>query len=350
MKFYAGRWQIWPVKQNKKKNKRRKTPVIVRRIIAFAYLACICFPATASAQATYPSRLITIIVPYPPGGNLDVITRLISPGMSRSLGQTIVVDNRPGAGGLIGHQVAMRANADGYTILTTANGSLAYAPQLQPQAPFKAADFAALGTIAATPMVLEVNAASRFKSIGDLVAYAKEHPQQVTIGHSGNGTTNHVAILLLEQAAHVKFNIVPYKGSAPAVTDLLGGQIDAVVDQLPSSMPNIRDGKLRALVMTTGERSIDLPDTPTLGESGFKGFDVTTMTGLLAPANTPVTIVDTLNKAINSALQEPDLQERLHKLGAEAHQSTPAQFQAFLMSEETKAGELIKSGALLKGE
>jgi tripartite-type tricarboxylate transporter receptor subunit TctC len=266
------------------------------------------------------------------------------------LGQSIVVDNRPGAGGLIGHQLATRANADGYTILTTANGSLAYAPKLQPQSPFTSADFAAIGSIAITPMVLEVSAASRFKSVAELLTYAKDHPQQVTIGHSGNGTTNHVAILLLEQAAQVKFTVVPYKGSAPAVTDLLGGQIDAVVDQLPSSMPFIRDGKLRPLVMTTSDRSADLPDTPTLAESGFKGFAVTTMTGLLAPAKTPGDVVDALNKALNAALQDPDLQERLRKLGGEARQSTPAQFQAFLVSEEAKADELIKSGALQKGE
>ena len=322
----------------------------MRCTIAFALLACIGSSATASAQETYPARPVTIIVPYPPGGNLDVITRLIGPGMSRSLGQTIVVDNRPGAGGLIGHQLAMRANSDGYTILTTANGSLAYAPKLQPQTPFQASDFAALGSIAVTPMVLEVNAAGRFKSISDLVAYATEHPQQLTIGHSGNGTTNHIAILLLEQAAHVKFNIVPYKGSAPALTDLLGGQIDAVVDQLPSSMPNIRDGKLRALAMTTRDRSSDLPNTPTLAESGFRDFDVTTMTGLLAPANTPANVVIALNKALNTALQEPDLQERLRQLGAQAHPSTPAEFQTFLASEEAKAEELIRSGALLKGD
>jgi len=195
--------------------------VIMRRTIALAFISFICLPGAALAQAAYPTRPITIIVPYPPGGNLDVITRLISPSMSQSLGQTIVVDNKPGAGGLIGHAFTARATADGYTILTTANGSLAYAPKLQPQPPFKATDFAALGSIAETPMVLEVNANGRFKSVADFVAYAKEHPGQVTIGHSGNGTTNHVAILLLEQAAHVKFNIVPYKGSAPAVTDLL---------------------------------------------------------------------------------------------------------------------------------
>jgi tripartite-type tricarboxylate transporter receptor subunit TctC len=318
----------------------------MRRTIALAFLSCICFSATAFAQATYPTRPITVIVPYPPGGNLDVITRLISPSMSQSLGQTIVVDNKPGAGGLIGHTFTVHTNADGYTILTTANGSLAYAPKLQPQPPFKATDFAALGSIAVTPMVLEVNATSNFKTVAEFLAYAKERPGQVTIGHSGNGTTNHVAILLLEQAAHVKFNIVPYKGSAPAVTDLLAGQINAVVDQLPSSMPFIRAGKFRALAMTTKERSTDLPNTPTLAESGFEGFDVTTMTGLLAPAGTPGNIVDTLNKALNTALRDPDVQERLRKLGGIAHQSTPAEFQAFLASEEGKADELIKSGAL----
>jgi tripartite-type tricarboxylate transporter receptor subunit TctC len=266
------------------------------------------------------------------------------------LGQSIVVDNRPGAGGLIGHQLAMRANADGYTILTTANGSLAYAPKLQPQSPFTSADFAAIGSVAATPMVLEVSAASPFKNVGELIAYAKDHPQQVTIGHSGNGTTNHVAILLLQQAAQVKFTVVPYKGSAPAVTDLLGGQITAVVDQLPSSMPFIRNGQLRTLAMTTRDRSADLPDTPTLAESGFGGFDVTTMTGLLAPAKTPANVVAALNKALNAALGEPELQQRLRQLGGIALPSTPAEFQAFLATEETKGDQLIRSGALVKGE
>jgi tripartite-type tricarboxylate transporter receptor subunit TctC len=319
---------------------------MMRRTIALAFVSCICFPAAAFAQATYPSRPITIIVPYPPGGNLDVVTRLISPSMSQSLGQTIVVDNRPGAGGLIGHGLTARAPADGYTVLTTANGSLAYAPKLQPTPPFKAADFAALGSIAETPMVLEVNASGRYKSVPDFLAYAREHPGQVTIGHSGNGTTNHVAILLLEQAAHVKFNIVPYKGSAPAVTDLLAGQIDAVVDQLPSSMPFLRDGKFRALAMTTKDRSADFPDIPTMAESGLKSFDVTTMTGLLAPAGTPGPVVDALNKALNAALKDSNIQEKLHKLGGIAHPSTPAQFQAFLVSEEAKADALIRSGAL----
>ena len=319
---------------------------MMRRTIALAFVFCIGFSAAAFAQATYPSRPITIIVPYPPGGNLDVVTRLISPSMSQSLGQTIVVDNRPGAGGLIGHGLTARAPADGYTILTTANGSLAYAPKLQPTPPFKAADFAALGSIAETPMVLEVNASARYKSVADFLAYAREHPGQVTIGHSGNGTTNHVAILLLEQAAHVKFNIVPYKGSAPAVTDLLAGQIDAVVDQLPSSMPFLRDGRFHALAMTTKQRSADFPDIPTLAESGIAGFDVTTMTGLLAPAGTPGPVVDALNKALDDALKDPGIQEKLHKLGGIAHPSTPAQFQAFLVSEEAKADALIKSGAL----
>src|SRR6201996_7627617 len=164
----------------------RNTSVIMRRTIALALLSCIGFAAPAFAQATYPSRSITISGPHPPGGNLDVVTRLITPSMSQTLGQTIVVDNRPGAGGLIGHALTTRATADGYTILTTANGSLAYAPKLQPQPPFRAADFAAIGSIAVTPMVLEVNAAGRYKSVADFLAYAKEHPGQVTIGHSGN--------------------------------------------------------------------------------------------------------------------------------------------------------------------
>lgn len=319
------------------------------RLAFVAFVSCSIMSSSALAQATYPTKPITVVVPFAAGGNLDVVTRLVATSMSRSLGQPLVIDNKSGAGGVVGHQAGARAPADGYTVTATANGSFAVTPRLQQRSPFKGDDFAAVGSIASTPLVIEVSAGSRFRSIADLLAFARANPLQVNVGHSGNGTTNHVAILLLQDAAQVKFNIVPYKGSSPALTDLLGGQIDAMVDQLPSSLAHLQAGKLRALAVTTKDRTADLPAVPTLNETGQKGFDVSTVTGLLVPEKTPESVVSSLNRALNVALQEPGIQQRLREMGSEPRSSTPAQFKAFLRQEETKAELLVKRG-LIKDE
>lgn len=302
---------------------------------------------SAQAQDKYPSKPISVIVPFAPGGNLDVSTRIVTSEMSKILGQTITVDNRAGAGGAIGHQALARSNPDGYTLLTTANGSFAVTPKLRSGSrPFEPKQFAPIGMIGVTPLVIDVQAGGKFKSLNDFLAYAKKNPGKLTVGHAGNGTTNHVAILQLEAAAGIKLNVVPYKGSNPALSDLLGGQIDAVVDQLPSSMPHLRSGKLIALAVTTPKRAPDLPNVPTLAESGLKNFDVSTATGLLAPANTPTQIIEQLNLALNQALKEPEVQKRLLGLGSQPTPMTRAQFAAFLSSEDAKAEELVKRGLL----
>lgn len=320
-----------------------------RRAALLALAACSTFSVRSLAQGAYPDKPISVIVPFAAGGNLDVVTRLVATSMSRTLGQPLVIDNKAGAGGVVGHQAGARASADGYTLTATANGSFAVTPRLQPRSPFKGDDFIAVGSIAATPLVFEVQAGSRFRSMGELLAFARANPQQVSVGHSGNGTTNHVAILLLQEAAQVKFNVVPYKGSSPALTDLLGGQIDAMVDQLPSSLSHLQAGKLRALVVTTHDRAADLPSVPTIHETGLKGFDVSTVTGLVVPAKTPESVVLTLNRALNSALREPGVQQRLRELGSEPLPTTPSQFKTFLSQEETKAQMLVQRG-LLKDE
>ena len=304
-------------------------------------------PCLVAAQDNYPNKPITVIVPFAPGGNLDVSTRIVASEMSKTLGQPITVDNRAGAGGAIGHQALARANPDGYTLLTTANGSFAVTPKLRPgKRPFEPNEFAPIGMIGVTPIVIDVLAGGKFKTLKDFLAYAKANPGKLTVGHAGNGTTNHVAILQLEEAAGIKLNVVPYKGSNPALSDLLGGQIDAVVDQLPSSMSHLRGGKLIALAVTTPQRAPDLPDVPTLAESGLKGFDVSTATGFLAPANTSPQIIDKLNKALNQALKNKDVESRLLGLGSQPTPMTSAQFRDFLMSEDAKAEALVKQGIL----
>lgn len=320
-----------------------------RRSALVALASCSTLGTIASAQGTYPTKPVSVIVPFAAGGNLDVVTRLVTVSMSRNLGQPFVVENKAGAGGIVGHQAGAKALADGYTLTATANGSFAVTPRLQANIPFKSDDFIPIGTIASTPLVLEVAANSRFRSIGELLAFAKSNQQELNIGHSGNGTTNHVAILLLQEAAKVKFNIVPYKGSSPALTDLLGGQIDAMVDQLPSSLSHLQGGKLRALAVTTLDRTAELPSVPTMNETGLKGFDVSTITGLLLPARASESMVLTLNRALNFALREPGVQKKLRELGSEPRISTPAQFKTLLLQEEAKAQMLIQQG-LLKGE
>jgi tripartite-type tricarboxylate transporter receptor subunit TctC len=219
------------------------------------------------------------------------------------------------------------------------------APKMVPAAPYKPTDFNGVGTVGVTPMTLEVNAAGKFKTIGEFMAYAKAHPDQVTVGHSGNGTTNHETILLLEIASGVKFNVVAYRGSGPAINDLLGGQIDAMVDQLSASLPYIRDGKFRAIAITTKDRSPDLPDVPTLTESG-QDVDTNTATGLLVPAKTPASVVAALNKALNETIQDAEVQTRLRELGATPLASTTDQFADMLKLEEARAADLIKRGLL----
>ena len=304
----------------------------------------------ASAQVKFPSKPVTIIVPFAPGGNLDVMTRLIGPVMSRHLGQPVVIENKAGAGGLVGLQHVARATPDGYTLAITANGSFVITPKLQKKPPITTADFFPVGSVAVTPMVIEVNANSKIKDIKDFLAYAKANPGKLSIGHAGNGTTNHAAILELEQAANVKFNIIPYKGSGLAITDLLAGQIDAVIDQLPSSFPHIASGKFRPLALTTNERSSDMPNVPTISEFGIKGFNSSTTSGLVMPAQTPAEIVLILNNALNAALNDPEVKKRLKALGSDVKPSTPAEFKAFLSQEEAKTDSLIKSGLLQQNQ
>ena len=326
-----------------KLNDRRRTLTLT---LVAALLAGL--PVSAAwSQAAFPNQPITVIVPFSPGGNLDMTARIVTGAMQQSLGQTFVIDNRAGAGGVIGHQVGSRAPANGYTLTMTATGSLIYTPRLQAgKRPFMTADFAPVGMAAITPLVLEVPAGGRFKDIQSLLAFAKANPGQVTVGHSGNGTSNHISILELQDAAGVQFNIVPYKGSGPALTDLLGGQIDAIVDQLLSSMSYLQTGKLRGLAVTTATRAADLPNVPTLAESGFKDFDVSTSAGLLAPAKTPEPVLQALNKALNDALNDPAVKKRLHELGAEAKPMSMADYKRYLATQEAEADALIKKGSL----
>ena len=311
--------------------------------------ALIALVAGGAGAETYPTRPVKIVVPFAPGGNLDVTARLVAESMAKTLGQPFVVENRAGAGGALGSEAVAKSPPDGYTLVAGTTATTIVSPLLIGNAPYDLRSFTPVGLMAVTPLVLEVPASSPFKDFKSYIAHVRANPGKVTIGHSGNGTTNHIAILQLQDALKVDFNIVPYKGSGPALIDLMGGQIDSMVDQTSSSLPQIQGGKLRAVAVLTRGRVADLAMVPTLREEGLEDFEAVTPSGLLAPAKTPPEVVQALNAALNKALADPAVKKKLLDLGSEVRPMSAAQFDRFLHDEETKLKALVKSG-VLKGE
>lgn len=316
--------------------------------IAAAALALLAPAAEPLAQG-YPARPVKIVVPFAPGGNLDVTARLVAESMAKTLGQPFVVENRAGAGGALGSEAVAKSAPDGYTLVAGTTATTIVSPLLIPNAPYNLQSFTPVGLMAVTPLVLEVPAASPLRDFKSYLAHVRANPGKVTIGHSGNGTTNHIAILQLQDALKVQFNIVPYKGSGPALVDLMGGQIDSMVDQTSSSLPQIQGGKLRAIAVLTRARVAELAAVPTMREEGLADFEAVTPSGLLAPAKTPPEVVQALSAALAKALADPAVKKRLVELGSEVRPMSAAEFDRFLRDEETKLKALVKSG-VLKGE
>jgi tripartite-type tricarboxylate transporter receptor subunit TctC len=310
-----------------------------------AALVLSCAAGAAAAQA-YPNKPVKVIVPFAPGGNLDVTARLIGEHMARTLGQPFVVENRAGAGGAIGSEVVAKSPPDGYTLVIGTSGTMVVSPLLIANPPYQLSSFSAIGMAAVTPLVFEVPAASPYKDFRSYLAHVKANPGKVTIGHSGNGTTNHIAILQLHDALKVDWVVVPYKGSGPALIDLVGGQIDSMIDQTSSSLPQIQAGKLRALAVGTRSRIADLPNVPTLQEEGVANFEAVTPSGLFAPAGTPPEVVRTLSSALNKALEDPAVRKRLAELGSEVRIMSPSEFDRFMKDEEAKLKKLAAAGVL----
>jgi tripartite-type tricarboxylate transporter receptor subunit TctC len=303
-------------------------------------------PLAAHAQA-FPAKTITIVVPFSAGGTTDILARVVGQYMSKDLGQTVLVDNRAGAGGNIGAQAVARAAPDGYTLLMGTVGTHAINQSLYKKMAFDPIkDFAPLTRVALVPNLLVASPAQPFKNVKEMIAYAKANPGKVTFGSSGNGSSIHLSGELFQHMAGVEMQHVAYRGSAPAITDLLGGQIAVMFDNMPSAIGHVKSGKLRPLAVTTPKRSPALPDVPTIAEAGVPGYEATSWFGLLAPAKTPAPVVARLNASILKALADPEVKKKMAEQGAEPYGETPAQFAGFIQSETAKWGKIVKqSGA-----
>jgi tripartite-type tricarboxylate transporter receptor subunit TctC len=302
----------------------------------------------AGAQApAYPSHPVRIVVPFPAGGTTDILARAVAQRFSEALGQPFIVDNRPGAGGNIGAELVARSAPDGYTLVMGTVGTHAINPSLYAKMPYDhVKDFVPVFLVAGVPNVLEVNPDVPVHTVAELVAYAKANPGKLNFASSGSGTSIHLSGELFKTMSGVTMQHVPYKGSAPALQDLLGGQVQLMFDNLPSSMALIKSGKLRPIAVTSAHRSAALPDLPTIAESGYPGFEASSWFGLLAPAGTPAAVVARLNAEGNKWLASPEAKEKLAAQGAIAAGGSPEDFARHVTAETTKWAKVVKeSGA-----
>ncbi|WP_404300299.1 Bug family tripartite tricarboxylate transporter substrate binding protein [Alicycliphilus denitrificans] len=321
---------------------------IARRTLlaSLAVAAAGALPLGAAAQ-NYPTKPVTIIVPFSAGGTTDILARIVGQGLTAELGQPVVVDNKPGAGGNIGGSLAAKAAPDGYTLFMGTVGTHAINQALYKKMPFDPVkDFAPLSRVATVPNLLVAHPSQPFKTVKEMIAYAKANPGKITFGSPGSGASPHVSGELFKSMTGTDLLHVPYKGSAPAMTDLLGGQTSIMFDNMPSAIQHVRSGKLRPIAVTTAKRSPELPDVPTIAEAGVPGYEATSWFGMFAPAATPKPVLDKLNAALIKVLNQADVKKKIAEQGGDVVAETPAQFAAFIKSESTKWGKVVKeSGA-----
>jgi len=304
---------------------------------------------SAYAQSSYPAKPIRLLVPFPPGGGTDMIARSVAQKVTEKTSWNIVVENRPGAGGNLGVDAVAKAAPDGYTLVMGQTSNLAINPSLYKKLPYDPLkDLTPVALVSSSPILMVSGAGTPFKSIAEVLKAAKAKPDVITVGYAGNGTVAHLAVTQVEQATGIKLSHIPYKGIAQAITDLSGGQIDLFVGSIPSLIGQVRNEKVQPLMVTSKSRSSQLPSTPTMAESGSKNFEAITWFGILAPAGTPDDIVQKLNKAINSALAEPDVAEKLRSEGGEVLGGSSEAFGKLMQAEVPRWTKIVKdSGASL---
>ena len=309
-------------------------------------MACALCAASAGAQQ-FPSKPVRIINPFAPGGATDIIARQMAQKLTEAWGQAVVVENRAGASGAIGVEMVAKSPPDGYTLLIATQTTHAANPALYPKLPYDAAkDFAPLTLAGSTPLALMVKPSLPVSSVKELVDFAKKNPAKLVYASGGNGTSQHLTAELLKSMSSTYMLHIPYRGAGPALTDLLGGQVDLMFDNLPTALPHIKAGKLRGLAVTTASRSPLAPELPTMAESGLPGFELSTWFAFFAPAGTPRAIVDKISGDMRRVLMQPDMKERLGAIGVDIRASTPDELATFQRAELAKWGKIIKdSGA-----
>jgi tripartite-type tricarboxylate transporter receptor subunit TctC len=300
----------------------------------------------AAAQA-WPTKPIKVIVPYPPGGTSDILARALGPGMQAALGQPWVIENKPGATGNVGADFVAKSPADGYTVLLADIGSLAIAPSVVTSLPFDPVrDFAPVVMVAYSPHLLVVHPSVGVKDVKELIALARSKPDALNFAVSGTGGANHLAGIDFAQRAGIKWTYIPYKGGSQALTDMVGGQAQVMFNGALATYQFVKDGKLRALAVSSAKRFPTMPDIPTVAESGMPGFETGSYQGIVAPAGTPREIVEKIHATVTKVLATPEVRERLDKAGAELRPQSSAEFGAFIHSEKDKWARVVKeSGA-----
>jgi tripartite-type tricarboxylate transporter receptor subunit TctC len=313
--------------------------MIVRLIGSLIAIALLAASPAAFAQ-DYPTRTIKIVVPFPPGGTSDLLAREVGHSLTNDWGQTVVIENRPGAGGAIGTTEVARSTPDGYTLLMGSSAALAIGPYLTKVAPYDPEkDFKPISLVAQIQNLLVANPTVPVKTVADLLTYAKSN--RMVVGNYGVGSSPHMSAEMFEKMSGVEMTNVPFRGAPEAMTEILAGRLNLIFDNLPSALPMAKSGKLIAIAVTGGHRSALLPDVPTVAESGLPGFDVTTWYGLVAPAGVPDAIVNKLSTEVATILARPDIRERLTAAGTEPQSMTPQEFAAFIAGEQTKWRKLI---------
>jgi tripartite-type tricarboxylate transporter receptor subunit TctC len=319
-----------------------KKAIVSALIMPFALAAF-----ATEAQQSFPAHPIRLIVPYPPGGNVDITARIIAPTMGELLGQTVVVDNRGGGGGNVGAHLVAKAPPDGYTLLMGSSGPLSVNPVVVPNLPYDSMkDYAPVSRVHVVPLVVLAGQKSGIGSIRELVERAKANPSKLATASAGTGTTNHFGIELFNTMAGVRLLHVPYKGSGPALAEMLGGQIPLMFDQLSASIGYIRDGRLRALAVASARRASVLPNVATLDESGLRGYEASTFIGVLAPAGTPRPVVAKLSAAMRKVMDTAAVRDKFLGLGAEPGSSSPEEFGKLIADELAKWRDVAKKAGL----
>ena len=318
---------------------------MARRLLILAFAAASAV-GNVTVQAQMPNKPITLIVPFAAGGNLDIVGRLIAPGLAKQLGQSVVVQNKPGAGGVLGATELSRSEADGTVLLVSTPNAITVAPKMV-QTQYSLENFAAVGLISSTSLLLVTRTEqNKFQDFASFVAYAKANPGKVSVANAGIGTSNHIAIMQLQIMAGIELNVITYKGSGPANIDLLGGQVDVSIDQLSSAISHLKSGRARALLVVSSERDPLVPDVPSAKELGLPTLEVSTTAGLLAPGKTPTATLAILNDALNKTLADPALQEQFTRAASRARPGPSAVFTELMKTEDKQAAELADAGKL----